>query len=255
MIDEGPKVVIFSTHAKQLGEVSKDVKLRPEYKAYKREFLGRKGERTASRGAVTKSSTEFNDKWYRTIEVRVPLGWDKIEQQITYIDPYFTYMVSPTHLWRATYRTNEIDPQKIRKLLSTHPELAEPDGQARCREANRHREVHARCRAGSSRERRGRADHEGFPGGDSEGRQGGVRFAGQGDRSRDGCARDQARRNWHSGRAATATRANCSRRFPRKLAEPKQIGDVATELMAQLEGRARAVRHRSAIAAVTYSTT
>ena len=33
MVDEGPKFVIFSRHAKQLGEVSKDVKLRPEYKA------------------------------------------------------------------------------------------------------------------------------------------------------------------------------------------------------------------------------
>ena len=36
LIDEGPKVWIFSTHAKQLGEISKEIKLRPEYKAYKR---------------------------------------------------------------------------------------------------------------------------------------------------------------------------------------------------------------------------
>ena len=78
---------------------------------------------------MTKSSTEFNDKWLRTIEVRMPgIGWDRIEQQITYIDPFFIYMVSPTHYWRATYRTSEMDPQKIRKLLSTHPELAEADG-------------------------------------------------------------------------------------------------------------------------------
>jgi hypothetical protein len=128
IVDEGPKFVIFSTHAKQLGEISKDVKLRPEYKAYRREFLGRKSNNPLPAGAVTKSSTEFNDKWYRTIEVRVPQGFDRIEQQITYIDPYYTYMASPTHSWRQTYRTNELDPQKIRKLLSTHPELAEPNG-------------------------------------------------------------------------------------------------------------------------------
>lgn len=128
MIDEGPKVVIFSTHAKQLGEVNKEIKLRPEYKAYKTDFLGRKGFDPLPAAAVTKSSTEFNEKWRRTIEVRVPAGWDRIEQQITYLDPYFAYMVSPTHIWRATYRTNELDPQKIRKLLSTHPELVEPDG-------------------------------------------------------------------------------------------------------------------------------
>ena len=132
MIDEGPKVVIFSTHAKQLGEVSKEVKLRPEYRAYKREFL-RKSSEPLPAGAVTKSSTEFNDKWLRTMEVRVPLGWDKIEQQITYIDPYFTYMVSPTHSWRSSYRTNELDPKKIRKILSTHPELRNRTA-SRCRE-------------------------------------------------------------------------------------------------------------------------
>jgi hypothetical protein len=128
MVDEGPKFIIFSKHARQLGEISKDVKLRPEYRAYRQAFLGRKGFEPLPAGAVTKSSTEFNDKWRRTIEVRVPQGFDRIEQQITYIDPYFTYMVSPTHIWRQAYRTNELDPQKIRKLLSTHPELAEPEG-------------------------------------------------------------------------------------------------------------------------------
>ena len=76
-----------------------------------------------------KSSTEFNAKWLRTIEVRVPEGWERIEQQINYIDPYFTHMVSTTHSWRQAYRTNELDPLKIRKLLSTHPDLAETKGQ------------------------------------------------------------------------------------------------------------------------------
>ena len=128
MVDEGPKWVIFSSHAKQLGEISKDVKLRPEYRAYRRPFLGRKSHEPLPAGAVTKSSTEFSDKWYRTIEVRIPGGFDRIEQQITHIDPYYTYMVSPTHLWRQTYRTNELDPKKIRKLLSTHPDLAENYG-------------------------------------------------------------------------------------------------------------------------------
>src|SRR5688572_24109172 len=38
MVDEGPKVMIFSTHAKQLGAISTDIKLRPEYKAYTMKF-------------------------------------------------------------------------------------------------------------------------------------------------------------------------------------------------------------------------
>ena len=122
MVDEGPKFVIFSRHAKQLGEVSKDVKLRPEYKVYRMPFTGQRGWEPLPAGAVMKSTTEFNGKWHRTFDVRVPLGWDRIEQQITYMDPYFTYMKSTTHIWRQAYRTNELDPLKIRKLLSTHPE-------------------------------------------------------------------------------------------------------------------------------------
>ena len=130
MVDDGPKFVIFSSHAKQLGEVSKDVKLRPEYRAYRQKYLGTKGIlQPLPAGASMKSSTEFNAKWLRTIEVRVPEGWERIEQQINYIDPYFTHMVSTTHSWRQAYRTNELDPLKIRKLLSTHPDLAETKGQ------------------------------------------------------------------------------------------------------------------------------
>src|SRR5688500_5574293 len=41
-LDDGPRVVIFSSHHKQLGEVGKDVKIRPEYKAYKNLFAARK---------------------------------------------------------------------------------------------------------------------------------------------------------------------------------------------------------------------
>ena len=128
MIDEGPKVVIFSTHAKQVGEVSKDVKLRPEYRAFTMPGGPRRRNDPLPVGAVTKSSTEFNDNWVRTITVRVPLGIDKIDQQVTYIDPYFTYMWSSTHIWRVGYRTTELEPAKLRRLLKSHPELRESDG-------------------------------------------------------------------------------------------------------------------------------
>ena len=57
--------------------------------------------------------------------MNVPGGFENIEQQITYLDPYHLRIVSPTHLWRVGYRTSEMDPAFIRKLLSTHPELAQ----------------------------------------------------------------------------------------------------------------------------------
>jgi hypothetical protein len=129
IVDEGPRVWIFSTHARQLAAVSKDVKLRPEYKSYTMPFPGRKSNEPLPAAMSPRKLPEYNDKWFRTIEVDLPGGFfEKIEQQITYIDPYFVYIVSPTHYWRQCFRTSEMDPSWIRKRLSTHPELAPVNG-------------------------------------------------------------------------------------------------------------------------------
>ncbi|MCI0702552.1 MAG: hypothetical protein L0241_15825 [Planctomycetia bacterium] len=128
LIDEGPKVMVFSSHVRQLGVIAHDAKIRPEYKAYTRPFAGRKSGHQLPNLAETTNIGEFNAKWIRTLNVKVPLGFDRIEQQITHLDPYFIYIVSTTHSWRTTYRTSEWDPKLVRKLLVTHPELAEPNG-------------------------------------------------------------------------------------------------------------------------------
>lgn len=129
MIDEGPKVMIFSTHAKQLGAVSPDIKLRPEYKAYTMKFPGRKSSHPLTLVTGTLKVGEFNAKWVRTLTVGTPGGAPgPLDQQITHMDPYMIYMVSATHLWRLTYRTSEWDPKLVRKLLAMHPDLSEPDG-------------------------------------------------------------------------------------------------------------------------------
>ncbi len=128
MVDEGPKVVIYSTHAKQPGEIGPEVKLRPEYKAYTTKDGPRKGFEAPPLGQRTLNAPDFNAKWCRTLKVSDPNGFQLVDQQITYLDPYFCYIWSSTHLWRLAYRTSEMDPLKIRKLLSTHPDLAEPDG-------------------------------------------------------------------------------------------------------------------------------
>lgn len=129
MIDDGAKVTVFSTHAKQLGAISPDIKLRPDYKAYTTKFPGRKSELPLTQVTHTIKTGEFNDKWIRTLTVGTPGGAPgPLDQQITHMDPYYIYMVSATHLWRLTYRTSEWDPKLVRKLLMTHPELAEPDG-------------------------------------------------------------------------------------------------------------------------------
>jgi pimeloyl-ACP methyl ester carboxylesterase len=128
LLDEGPKVYLYSSQFKQPGQVSKDTVIRPAYRAFKREFLGRKGSEPLPQGPVLKM-TEYDAKWYRTIKVSLPPNmFETVEDLITHMDPYFIYTVSPTHLWRTGYRTNEFEPARVRKLLSTHPELEEKDG-------------------------------------------------------------------------------------------------------------------------------
>jgi len=127
-IDDGARVVIFSSHHKQLGEISKEIKLRPEYKAYTNRIESRRTNHQFSGYTAAKELPDFNAKWKRTIEVQVPGGFDRIDQQVTYLDPYTCYVVSPTHIWTQTFRTIEMDPLRVRKLLSTHPDLIEADG-------------------------------------------------------------------------------------------------------------------------------
>jgi hypothetical protein len=135
LIDEGPKVVIFSAHAKQ-GEANKETKLRPIYKPYEMPFYGRKGNDPLPQIGALKGTTDFDAKWFRKIKVAVPPNsWDVIEEQITYMDPYYTYMVSPTHLWREGYRTAEFEPAQVRKLLTTGLFQLTPPGVAALRNA------------------------------------------------------------------------------------------------------------------------
>jgi len=128
-VDDGPRMTIFSSHHKQLGEISKDVKIRPEYKAYGNPFKVRRSAHALPGMTGIKDAPDYDEKWRRTMKVSLPNNdWDKIEQQVTYLDPYCCYIVSTTHLWTQTFRTNELHPQMVRKLLSTHPELVEKDG-------------------------------------------------------------------------------------------------------------------------------
>jgi hypothetical protein len=127
VIDEGPKFVIFSSHAKQLGEINKDIKIRPEYRGFTTPF-SRKGSDPPPYGTFEKQG-DWDAKWKRTLKVKVPAGgFELVEQQITHLDPYRVLVVSTTHSWRLAFRTIELGPDAARKLLSMHPELVEPPG-------------------------------------------------------------------------------------------------------------------------------
>lgn len=127
-VDEGPKIVFFSTHSKQLGEISKDIKLRPDYRVYKNLITSVKSQDPLPVGGNLLNISDWDAKWRRLIEIKMPLGTERIEQQIVQLDPYFCWISSPTHAWRVGQRTSELGPALVRRLLATHPELLEAPG-------------------------------------------------------------------------------------------------------------------------------
>lgn len=133
-LDDGPRLIVFSSHAKQVGavETDKNAHPRPEYKAYTRPLTGRKNNYELPAAFVLDGPMpDFNDKGRRALKVITgPNEYTVIEQQVTYLDPYTCFIASPNFLWTQTFRTAEMDPAQVRRLLVTHPELAEKDGQA-----------------------------------------------------------------------------------------------------------------------------
>ncbi|QDU23941.1 PHB depolymerase family esterase [Urbifossiella limnaea] len=129
-LDDGARVVIFSSHHKQLGEVGKDVKVRPDYRAYRNLFKVRTNNYPPPVAWSPRKTPDFDAAWRRTLELNVPAGFERVDQQVTYLDPYCCFVSSRSHQWTLTYRTSEMDPKMVRKLLSTHPDLVEADGKA-----------------------------------------------------------------------------------------------------------------------------
>ena len=127
VVDDGPKVIIFSTHSRKGGKVEKNI-LRPEFTAYKREYPRTGLLRPPGFGEL--HAGDFDENWRRSMQIRRPDGnFHEVKQMITFLDPNSCYVASTTHNWRVAYHTAEMDPAQIIKLLRTHPDLKEPEGQ------------------------------------------------------------------------------------------------------------------------------
>lgn len=128
VVDDGPKVIVFSAHTQKGGKVEKDV-LRPDWTAYRKPYPGTRGFKMPAFGEM--KPTEFDEKWRRSINIRQPDGnFTKIEQMVTYLDPNSMFVASTTHGWRLAYHTEELDPKVVRFLLTNHPDLKDKDPKA-----------------------------------------------------------------------------------------------------------------------------
>lgn len=130
-VDDGPRITVFSGHHKQLGEVAKDAAVRPDYKAYQNPIKNRTANNSFPEDIFGfEDLPDFDAKWRRTLKAKAPGTFHQITQQVTYLDPYCCFVVSTNYFWTQTFRTSEMDPQKVRKLLLTHPTLSGKDAPA-----------------------------------------------------------------------------------------------------------------------------
>ncbi len=124
IIQDGPKAVIFSTHARRGGAV--DEAAPPARTTYKTDLKTRYNNPVMAVREVVKL-TEFTDRWQRVMETRSVEGSAQfIKQQVTSLDPYSLLIESPTDQYTSASHTTEEDPPLIRLLLSKHPDLRDP---------------------------------------------------------------------------------------------------------------------------------
>jgi hypothetical protein len=129
-IDTGLKYIFFSTHSRQVAEVTKDGKNIESENVYERKSPKRSSHDIPSGfGEIT--YTPWDKNWKRTmrIDFKPPnTGFETIEQALWHIDPYVIRIASTTHKQGMAYATSEWTPADILALLSTHPDLVEEPG-------------------------------------------------------------------------------------------------------------------------------
>ena len=127
VVQDGPKFVIFSTHAGKGGKIDKEAR-RDAGAEFTTKLKTRFNNRILPIREM-KSKSEFNDDWKRTLDTTTTDGqWQKITQQIVKLDAYSFTLDSPTDALTQGFHTFEEDPANVRRWLSVHPELREPGG-------------------------------------------------------------------------------------------------------------------------------
>ncbi len=127
-IDDGARFTIFSASYKAVGDVNNFNKFQDDIRLTHEKYVtGAEGLRKI---LIYRGQTEFNAGWRRDLtfgtDERAPVI---IKQQLVLLTPHYVMIDSTTHLWRRYYLTRELGYERVRKLLSTHPELIEKKGQ------------------------------------------------------------------------------------------------------------------------------
>ncbi len=133
-MEDGPRSVVFSMHARKGGKLEEGVVARPEYTPLKLPLAGAAGKRPFPSGIPVRPDL-FNAKWSQTIKglsaptPDLPNGAPvSVILQMVRLDPAMVSMESTTHAWKPLYQTSELPPDQVRRFLGTHPDLKDPAG-------------------------------------------------------------------------------------------------------------------------------
>ena len=75
-------------------------------------------------GWVFEKVGEWNDDWQRNIKVNTQRGFLNIQQRIIKLTPWQTYIMTVDYNWDPQFRTKELGPEFVLKLLTQHYEKA-----------------------------------------------------------------------------------------------------------------------------------
>jgi pimeloyl-ACP methyl ester carboxylesterase len=129
LMDDGPRLTVFSAHYKRVGDVDPQNKF-AEFVTLTRLMPHKTAYQLPSVMELS-SQGPFNANWVRTLVYRNPFqpqNPHRIEQFIKTLTPHYVRMESISHVWASYCLTSELGSETVRALLRTHPELIEKDG-------------------------------------------------------------------------------------------------------------------------------
>lgn len=126
VVDDRVRYVIFSH--RQVQDADPEVNVRSEFIELDNPFVGSSQTRDMPARAYFAGATDFDKHWQRIAKLRSELGPYDIKQRLTQLSPYSAKVESSTYKWNAYYLTKELGIDAVKRLLSSHPKLQEPNG-------------------------------------------------------------------------------------------------------------------------------
>jgi dienelactone hydrolase len=128
VLDDGPRWLIFSHKQVQKEGTDATPDPRADFVMLRRDLTARVANNPLPKQATFKGATEFGANGHRTLTLESPDGPYRIDQNLSWLSPYFVRIDSTSYIWTTYHRTSEFDPETVRKWVLQFPEFGEKAG-------------------------------------------------------------------------------------------------------------------------------